>query len=245
MAELEYKDFKKRFIYYFDIYNIEYREKIIRDFYDFTKYLLSENAKYNLTSIIKTDEIIVKHYIDSIMPLKYFEIPENAKIIDIGTGAGFPALPLSIMRNDLKITFLDSSAKKINFIKNAPLTKNNFIFYCARAEELGKNINVRETYNFAVSRAVANFNILCELAAPFINPGEYFISYKSVKASNEIDETKNALKTLGLKITDIKEFELKINNETEIKRIIIKTQKLEKTNPKYPRKFADIIKNPL
>ena len=112
----DYKIFEKKFAYYFKIYDIDFDDRIIKDFYLFTDYLLSENEKYNLTSIKNTDDIIVKHYIDSVMILKYFDIPENSKIIDIGTGAGFPALPIYIMRKDLKITFLDSSSKKINII---------------------------------------------------------------------------------------------------------------------------------
>jgi 16S rRNA (guanine527-N7)-methyltransferase len=219
---IDYKTFEENFIFYFKQYDIEYDEKIINDFYIFTDYLLSENEKYNLTSIKNIDEIIVKHYIDSIIILKYFDIPENSKIIDIGTGAGFPALPLSIMRGDLRITFLDGSNKKINFIKNAieKISGNpdNFIFYAGRAEDFGKQINIRETYDFAVSRAVAKLNILCELAAPFIKPQGVFIAYKSKNAHEEITEAKNALKILRLEITETNEFDLNGDN----KRIFVK-----------------------
>ena len=203
---IDYKTFEEKFIYYFKAYALDYNEKIIKDFYSFTDFLLSENQKYNLTSIKNIDEIIVKHYIDSVMILKYFDIPENSKIIDIGTGAGFPALPLYIMRKDLQITFLDSSNKKINFIKNA--IKGDFMFYCGRAEEFGRDINIRETYDFAVSRAVARLNVLCELTAAFIRPGGYFIAYKSINAHDEIAEAKNALKMLELEIEDTVEFDL-------------------------------------
>jgi len=213
-------------------------------FYALTEYLLSENEKYNLTSIKNIDEIILKHYIDSLMPLKYFEIPENSKIIDIGTGAGFPALPLAIMREDLCLTFLDSANKKINFIKNAleKIRRDNrdYLFHCGRAEELGRDIKVRETYDFAVSRAVARLNVLCELAAPFIKPGGYFIAYKSKNAPEEISEAANALKILDLKIDEIKEFEL-----GEDKRVLIKIKKLKNTSTKYARNFSNITKNPL
>jgi len=279
---IDYKTFKEKFIYYFkqnvgrgDLDAPPYPipaldEKIINDFYMFTDYLLCENKKYNLTSITDIDDIIVKHYIDSIMILKYFDIHENLKIIDIGTGAGFPALPLSIMRKDLKITFLDSSNKKINFIKNAPYdNKNNFIFYCGRAEDFGRDIKIRETYDFAVSRAVAKLNILCELAAAFINPGGFFIAYKSKNADEEITEAKNALKILDLEIEETAEFNLICNppslrdtpfqmgafagdgvpdvpdNINENKRVLIKIKKLKNTSSKYPRKFSDITKNPL
>jgi len=243
------KDLEK----YFDIYDIKYDENIIKNFYDFTKYLLSENKKYNLTSITDINEIIVKHYIDSVMILKYFDIPENANIIDIGTGAGFPGVPLAIMRPDLNITFLDSSNKKIKFIeKFAGAGIHNL--YCGRAEEYGRDINIRESYDYAVSRAVARLNILCELASPFIKPGGYFIAYKSKAAHEEIIEAENALKILDLKIEKIIEFDLHVGrddpgapqNQTENnKRILIKIKKLKKTSPKYPRNFANITKNPL
>ncbi|MCL1858114.1 MAG: 16S rRNA (guanine(527)-N(7))-methyltransferase RsmG [Oscillospiraceae bacterium] len=210
---VEYNIFKEKFIFYFNGYNINYNQKIIEDFYLFTEYLLAENKKYNLTSIIDIDEIIVKHYIDSVIILKYFDIPENSRIIDVGTGAGFPALPVYIMRRDLKIAFLDSSAKKINFIKNAAanvIKTNNaaFDFYCGRAEDFGKDINIREKYNFAVSRAVARLNILCELAAPFIIPGGFFIAYKSKNAEEEINEAKKAFEILDLSIENKIEFNL-------------------------------------
>jgi len=224
---------------YFDKYNIKYDEKIIKNFHDFTQYLLSENAKYNLTSITDIDEIIVKHYIDSIMVLKYFDIPENANIIDIGSGAGFPGMPLAIMRPDLNITFLDSSNKKIKFIEKF-VGAGIHNLYCGRAEYFGNNENIRESYDYAVSRAVARLNILCELATPFINPGGYFIAYKSKAAYEEIIEAENALKILDLEIEKIIEFDLEGD-----KRVLIKIKKLKKTSPKYPRNFANITKNPL
>ena len=268
------KDFKKDLEKYFDKYNIKHNEEIINDFYDFTQYLLSENAKYNLTSITDTGEIIIKHYIDSIMILKYFDIPENANIIDIGSGAGFPGMPLAIMRPDLNITFLDSSNKKINFIKNAlericrgahcasacttcfTRTRNArpYEFITGRAEELGRDINIRESYDFAVSRAVARLNILCELASPFVKPGGYFIAYKARTAYEEIIEAENALKILDLEIEKIIEFDLHVGRDDpgapqtpaeNSKRVLIKIKKLKKTSPKYPRNFANITKNPL
>ena len=240
-----YKNFEEKFIFYFKKYDIDYTDKIIKDFYIMTEYLLSENKKYNLTSITDIDEIIVKHYIDSVIILKYFDIPRNSKIIDVGTGAGFPGLPLAIIRRDLNITFLDSSNKKINFIKNISQNFNtgSFIFYCGRAENYSRESNVRETYDFAVSRAVAKLNVLCELVSGFINPGGYFIAYKSKNAQEEIIEAKNALKILDMEITETEEFNLSDNNDN--KRILIKIKKLHKTSPKYPRNFSDITKNPL
>ena len=235
------QSFTQKLAHYFNKYNINFTGETAEKFYLFTEYLISENEKYNLTSIKDIDEIIVKHYIDSVIILKYFNIPENSRIIDVGTGAGFPALPLHIMRNDLQITFLDSSNKKINFIKNSPaINTNNLKFLCGRAEDFGKDLNLRETYDFALSRAVAKLNILCELAAPFIKPDGYFIAYKSKNAKDEIRESKNALKTLGLEIADIIEFDLNENG-----RSLIKIKKTKKISSAYPRNFSEITKNPL
>lgn len=243
--DMDYETFAEKFAFYFKAYDIDYNEKIIKDFYVLTDLLLTENEKYNLTAIKDIDGIIVKHYIDSVMILKYFAIPENAKIIDIGTGAGFPALPLYIMRNDLRITFLDSSHKKINFIKHAAENifgnYDKFIFYCGRAEDFGKKENVRETYDFAVSRAVARLNVLCELAAPFIYPGGYFIAYKSKNTDEEIFESEKAFRELDLTVTETAEFDLDGDN----KRVLLEIKKLKKTPSKYPRSFSKITKSPL
>jgi len=245
----DYKTFTDRFTYYFNNFNIEFTDVMMREFYIFTEYLTTENTKYNLTAITDLDNIIAKHYIDSIIILKYIDIPENSMIIDIGAGAGFPSVPLRIFRKDLDITFLDSSEKKINFIKNAlnelGLTNKN-IFYSGRAEEAGKKSEYREKYDFAVSRAVAKLNVLCELAAPLIKQGGYFIAYKSKNTADEIKESDNALNLLGLKITETIEFNISPEiNDKNNKRTLIKIKKLNKTSPKYPRNFSNITKNPL
>ncbi|MCL2096020.1 MAG: 16S rRNA (guanine(527)-N(7))-methyltransferase RsmG [Oscillospiraceae bacterium] len=237
-----YNYFKEKFIYYFDYYNLDYNDEIIYKFYDFTNILTEENKKYNLISRLALDnigELILKHYIDSAIILKYFEIADGAKIIDVGCGAGFPSLPVAFMRPDLNISFLDSSAKKINFIRNAAGQNRGLNFYCGRAEELART-DLRESYDCAVSRAVAKLNILCELSTPFVKPGGYFIAYKSVNAEEEIRESKNAAKTFGLVIEDIKEFDLDNN-----RRVLIKIKKIKETPSKYPRNFANITKNPV
>ena len=241
---IDYKTFENKIICCFQKYDICHSADIINNFYIFTNYLLSENEKYNLTSIADLDEIIIKHYIDSVIMLKYIKIPENAKIVDIGTGAGFPALPLYIMRNDLQITFLDSANKKINFVKNAAEKINgnpkNLIFYHGRAEECGKDPKIRETYDMAVSRALAKLSVLCEFAAPLISPGGFFISYKGKNAESEINDAQNALKSLDLKIAETIKFDLENENRT-----LIKIQKTNATSPRYPRKFSEMIKRPL
>lgn len=260
---VNYEIFKEKFEYYFKNYNIKYTERITEDFYIFYQRIITENQKYNLTSITDIDGVIAKHFVDSVIVLNYFDIHCGAKVIDIGTGAGFPGLPLYIMRNDLNITFLDSSAKKIKFIEDTfALIKSEHInsdkigrlnFICGRAEDTAKSENFRAKYDFAVSRAVARLNILCELAAPLICKDGYYISYKGKNVETEIEEAKNAIDILGLDIAEIQKFNIITNAATETpseiseenKRVLIKIKKIKNTMPIYPRNFAKITKNPL
>lgn len=225
---IEYEIFEAKIEYYFKKYDICHSEAMTKNFYVLADHLLLENEKYNLTSITDIDEIIVKHYIDSIMPLKYFEIPKNAKMIDIGTGAGFPALPLHIMRGDLQITFLDSKNKKINFVKNAAEKMNGdpkkLTYHLGRAEQYAKTPGIKETYEIAVFRAVAKLPALCELAAPFLGAEGFFVAYKGKNAETEMAEAQNTLKNLNLKITETAKFDLE--NE---KRTLIKIEKTKKS----------------
>jgi len=230
--------FEQKFTYYFEKYKLEYDERMVRKFNLFADYLMSENLKYNLTAIRDLDGVIVKHFIDSVIILNYLDFPADARIIDIGAGAGFPSVPVAILREDLKITCLDSSAKKINFIENAAdlLDLKNLDFFCGRAEDL----KVRGFYDFAVSRAVARLNILCELAAPVLKPGGIFCAYKSKSADEELDECKNAFKILGLEF--INNIKFKLEDE---ERAFIIIKKICETPGKYPRNFSQISKSPL
>jgi 16S rRNA (guanine527-N7)-methyltransferase len=245
MSYINYEIFEEKLIYHFENYNIECNAEAAKNFYGFYRRVITENQKYNLTSVTDADEFILKHFADSVMPLKYFGIFSGAKIIDIGTGAGFPALPMYIVRRDLNITFLDSSAKKINFIKDAvsavsPAGGGKAEFICGRAEDTAKAADFRAAHDFAVSRAVARLNILCELAAPLIRTGGSFISYKSKNAEAEISEAKNAVKILGLEIAGIQKF-----NIGDAERVLINIKKIKDTDSIYPRSFGKIIKKPL
>ena len=244
--------FEEKFKYHFKSHDIGFDEQILKDFYRFTNFLLSENEKYNLTAIKDIDEIIVKHYIDSIMPLKYFDIPLKSHIIDVGTGAGFPAVPLYIMRKDLHINFMDSSNKKIDFVCDAVknisgYNKENFFFLTGRAEEYAKDFMFREEYDFVLSRAVARLNVLCELISPLVKKSGYLIAYKGKSAEDEVREAQNAFKTLNLEIADAAEFNLnlKSGNIDDNKRVLLKIRKLKETSPEYPRNFSVITKKPL
>jgi 16S rRNA (guanine527-N7)-methyltransferase len=232
------KGFENKLTYYFEKYKISFDDKNIKKFYEFANYLMGENKKYNLTAIKDLDGIIVKHFTDSAVVLNHLDLPENSRILDIGSGAGFPSVPLAVLREDLYITSLDSSAKKINFIKSAAslLSLKNLDFFCGRVEEL----DARGYYDFAVSRAVARLNILCEFAAPCLKTGGIFCAYKSKSADEELDECSNVFKILGLERADNIKFEL----ESEERAFVI-IKKIRETPEKYPRSFSQISKNPL
>jgi len=230
--------FEQKLAYYFEKYKLGYDERIIKKFHEFADYLTDENKKYNLTAVKSPDGIIVRHFVDSALILNYLDFPAGASVIDIGAGAGFPSVPVALLREDLKITCLDSSAKKINFIKSAAdiLELKNLDFFCGRAENLKK----RGFYDFALSRAVARLNILCELAAPVLKIGGVFCAYKAKSADEELAECKNAFKILGLELAGNIKFELEDEERAFI--IIKKTSVMPE---KYPRNFSQISKSPL
>lgn len=211
----------------------------------FEKYmelLLEWNEKINLTAITERSDIILKHFIDSATILQYIE--DNSKIIDIGTGAGFPGVPLKIMNKSLDITLMDSLNKRVNFlnevIKELNLEEINAIH--SRAEELGRNVNYREKFDIAVSRAVANLSTLLEYMMPFVKVGGKCICMKGPKINDELNSAKNAIKQLGGEIENIYNFTLP---NSDIERNILIIKKKEKINFKYPRKAGMPGKEPL
>ena len=212
---------------------------------NFEKYynlLIEWNEKINLTRIVEPDEVALKHFADSITIVKYFEIPENASLIDVGTGAGFPGIPLKIYRNDINLTLLDSLNKRLNFLNEvADNLELEVDTIHSRAEEAGKDSEKRESYDIATSRAVARFNVLCEYCLPLVKVGGSFIAMKGAEYKEEIDEANNALKLLGGEITLVKEFNLAEAGE----RAIIVIKKTEPTPEKYPRNGKKIKNKPL
>lgn len=219
-------------------------DDILKKFEIYTDYLLDYNYHTNLTAIIDENEIIVKHYLDSISILRYTHIKENAKVIDIGTGAGFPLLPCKIMRNDIDITLLDSLNKRVTFLENLVKKLNiEAEILHARAEEYAKKENYRESYDFVFVRAVANLNTLIEYSIPYLKIHGKLIALKGEKAFQEIEESKNSLKILKSEITDIIDVDIKEDKNLNHKIIII--EKLSETPDKYPRSFSKIKKNPL
>ena len=217
-------------------------EKALERFDTYARLLVEWNEKINLTAITEPDEIVIKHFVDSLTVFSAINIPEGAKVIDVGTGAGFPGVTMLIARPDLDVTLLDSTNKKLNVIRdileNIGLDAN---IVHKRAEEAGQSKDFREQYDFATARAVSNLRDLSEYCLPFVKVGGTFISMKSAKAEEEIAEGRNAIKILGGKIKEKKTFGIDEAGE----RTIILIEKVSTTPPKYPRPSAKIAKNPL
>ena len=217
-------------------------EKQQKQFYEYMQMLLEWNKKINLTAITEPEEIIVKHFVDSVSILKY--IKENDCVVDIGTGAGFPGIPLKIISKDSQVTLVDSLNKRINFLNEViqKLELNDIQAIHSRAEEFGKNKKYRETYDIAVSRAVARLNVLVEYLLPTVKVGGKCICMKGPNTQEEIEEAKVAIKLLGGKIKKIEEITL---SETDIRRTIIIIEKVKETPNKYPRKAGTPAKAPI
>ena len=211
----------------------------------FDKYacLLTEwNEKFNLTAIKNPDDIVIKHFADSLSILKYCNFPEKSKLIDVGTGAGFPGLPLIIMKRGISVTFLDSTGKKLRFIEevlNELSLQGETV--TGRAEEYGKDENYREKYDFATARAVSELKTISELCIPFLKKDGLFIAMKGSGASEEIENSAKATEILGGKIERRENFEIPSCGE----RNLIFIRKISQTPTKYPRNYSQIIKHPL
>ncbi|MBQ7837997.1 MAG: 16S rRNA (guanine(527)-N(7))-methyltransferase RsmG [Clostridia bacterium] len=214
----------------------------IKQFEKLAELLVEQNKTMNLTAITDPDGIAVKHFADSISVLNAAKFDEKARVLDVGTGAGFPGIPLLIMRPGLDLTMLDSTAKKLKYVASTVeelgLTAN---VLHTRAEEAGQSKEYRETFDIVCSRAVAALNVLCEYCLPFVKVGGVFVAMKAAKAQEEIEGAKAAIKLLGGKIIDEKSFTLSDGGERNL--IIIK--KISHVPPKYPRVSAQIAKKPL
>ena len=207
------------------------------------KLLAEWNEKINLTAITDPEGIALKHFADSLSVLKYCEIGEGAKLIDVGTGAGFPGLALLIARPDIKLTLLDSTKKKLgvieNILDNIGLSAE---LLHSRAEEAGQNANYREKFDFATARAVANLRELSEYCLPFVKVGGVFAAYKSSDSDDEISTAEHAIAKLGGKIEKKDSFVLP---DSDINRSIVIVRKVRKTPGQYPRKAGTPTKEPL
>ncbi len=216
-------------------------EKFSDKFDKFKEILENFNQKYNLTSISDEKEVYIKHFFDSIKPQNYF--PKGAKVVEIGSGGGFPSVPLMIIRDDLSFTLIESTGKKCEYLKQVV---DNLDLNCAevlniRAEDGGKDKALREKFDVATARAVARLNTLCEYCLPFVKVGGRFIAYKG-DAEEEIKESLNAVKTLGGEVENIVNYALP---EGFGKRTVIVIKKVKPTPEKYPRGRGLERKKPL
>jgi 16S rRNA (guanine527-N7)-methyltransferase len=197
----------------------------------------------NLTAITQEEEVIVKHFCDSLYLLTNYNIPKGASLIDVGTGAGFPGLPLLIARPDIKLTLLDGLNKRLVFLGDVlKETELSAEIVHSRAEEGAADKKFREKFDFATSRAVARLNVLCEYCLPYVKVGGYFVPYKSEKLTQELTEATRALQILGGKVEKQVEFKLP---ETDIYRNLVVIKKEKATPGKYPRKAGLPAKEPI
>lgn len=222
--------------------DIEFNDKQLNQFYEYMKLLLEWNEKINLTAIVEPKEIILKHFIDSLTINKYIE--KNKTIADVGTGAGFPGIPLKIYRPDLNITLVDSLNKRINFLNEVivKLDLKDINTVHSRIEDFGKDKKYRESFDYVTARAVANLTTLSEYLIPISKINGKCICMKGNEIEEEIRESKKAINLLGGKKEKIDSFNLP---GSDISRNVIVIEKIRNTPNKYPRKAGLPSKEPL
>ena len=222
--------------------NIDFSVEQLEKFYRYMELLMEWNEKINLTAIIEPEEIILKHFIDS---LTIYKDLKNAKsFVDVGTGAGFPGIPIAIINNTLKVTLVDSLNKRLIFLQEVikELNLNNVELVHARAEEFGQNKKYREKFDIATSRAVANLATLSEYLIPLVKINGKCLCMKASDVNEEISQSQKAIELLGGKITNVEEFNLP---QSDIGRTIIIIDKIKMTPNKFPRKAGTPSKEPI
>lgn len=224
--------------------NIKLEKRQICQFLQYYELLVEWNSFMNLTAITDFDEVLKKHFIDSLSLVKSMDLSKEYSVIDIGTGAGFPGIPLKIAFPNLKITLLDSLNKRIKFLNEVieKLELKDIKTIHGRAEDFAKDKEYREAYDLCVSRAVANLSTLSEYCLPYVKVGGKFISYKSEKISDEMNAAKNAIHILGGNVSGQVDFNLP---DSDIYRNLFIIDKIKETPKKYPRKAGLPSKEPL
>lgn len=225
----------------FSVQNINLTVEQSQKLSDYADLLVEWNEKINLTAITDSEGIIEKHFLDCFLPLSMFKMPQNANVIDVGTGAGFPGIPWKIANPDINLTLLDSLQKRLNFLGEV---LGNIGYEATlvhgRAEDLG-NSDMREAFDIATARAVARLSVLAEYCLPFVKVGGYLVALKGPDAENEIKDAENALKILGGKIEKALEYTLPSGD----KRTFVLIKKVKNTPKNYPRPKGKMNKNPL
>ena len=220
-------------------------EATAQKLYDLTARMLEVNKSMNLTAIKDEESVILRHYADSLAISAY--IPDSSKVIDVGCGAGFPTLPLAIFRPDISITALDSTAKRIEYVKQttALLSLDNVTAIAERAEVLANNPCYRESFDIATARAVAAMPILTELCLPFVRIGGRFVAMKAAKGDDEAKISANAITKCGGRLVSVSEHPLYGRTGDSEQRVIISVSKEAKTPKEFPRHYSKISKKPL
>lgn len=205
----------------------------------YAQQLRAENEVFNLTAVTEEKEIAQRHFLDSLALAPH--IPAGARIIDVGSGAGFPGLPLCIARTDLHVTLADSLGKRVDFLsRTCTLLGVHAECLHARAEELSREADRRDGYDVAVSRALARLNVLAELCLPFVRPGGIFLAMKAIDCAEEVQEAKHAIEALGGVLRDVRPYDA-----AGVERALVVIEKQEPTPALYPRRWAKISKKPL
>lgn len=211
-------------------------------FDSYAERLVRWNSHVNLTAITEPEEIVIKHFADSLYPLKYIQMTAGQKVVDVGSGGGFPGLPMLIVNPSIEGNFVDSVGKKLAFVKD--VLRNSGLFGTVthkRAEEIGKDNAYREQYDYAVARAVAPLNILCEYCLPLVRVGGLLVSLKGSSGKDELRQAEKAIKTLGGELAKFEEYSLSNGDG----RSLIIIRKISQTPTKYPRKTKKIDTRPL
>lgn len=228
-------------------FHLQLTEEQLKKFYRYFELLEEKNKVMNLTAITEEREVVTKHFVDSLSLTRVFPELESGRefsVIDVGTGAGFPGIPLKIVYPNLQVTLLDSLKKRVCFLQEvcSQLELEKISAVHGRAEDFGRDENFREAFDLCVSRAVANLATLSEYCLPFVRIGGLFISYKSEEVGEEIKGAESAIKQLGGEIKSIQSFKLP---KTDMGRSLIVIEKVRKLSGKYPRKAGLPSKEPL
>mgnify|MGYP000474656070 CR=1 FL=1 len=224
--------------------NITLSQRQLEQFFKYYEMLVETNKVMNLTAITEFDEVVEKHFLDSVSLTKQMDLHQPLKVLDLGTGAAFPGIPLKIVFPELEITLMDSLNKRVLFLQDviSSLQLENIEAVHGRAEEAARNKKYRESFDLCVSRAVANISTLSEYCLPFVKIGGSFISYKSSTIEDELEDGKKGIAILGGKVKDVYKFTLP---DSELQRSFVIIEKEKKTPKAYPRKAGTPSKEPL